>query len=271
MVKEIDTEKDVRIDIQTCSPSISPSQIFTNTIMYVDFSSSAIENAGCYHPTLGYWGFHERIFIGRSDGVILKYFDVPSDITDIPANEMGKGEVYSVSWDNPEWSNHPYYAAAATSVDRLWKETIYEHTYLNEDLYLINLKDSTYLKLAEVTDTSKTSQENILWPYVWIETPANFIEDPHWLDPYKADVRKRAYNKNRTSTINVKNNHISVDGDKITQIRLFSYNGQLLWSRKYPKSQHSVILPSELVAGKLLICNITLSSGKNISAPVSFL
>jgi len=272
LVKEIGTDKDVRVDIQTCSPSISSSRIFTNTIMYIDFSSSAIENAGCYHPKLGYWGFHQRIFIGNSDGVILKYFDVPSNIPDIPAEEMGKGEVYDVSWDNPEWSNHPYYAAAATNVDRLWKETIYEHTYLNEGLYLINLKDSTYLKLAEVTDTTKTSNENILWPYVWIETPANFaeMEDPYWLS-HNVGVRKRSYDKNRAPTINVKNNHLRVDGEQITQIRLFSYDGRLLWAHKYPKSQHTVLLPSELIAGKLLICNITLSSGKNISAPVSFL
>jgi len=269
-VKEIGTDRDVKVDIQTCSPSISTSRIFTNTIMYIDFSSSAIENAGCYHPTLGYWDFHQRIFIGKHDGEILKYFDVPTDmIVEIPADEMGKGEVYSVAWDNPEWSNHPYYATAATNVDRLWKKTLYEHVYLNEELYLINLKDSMYLKLAEITDTTRSSQENILWPFVWIETPENFadIEDPDWLGPSD----KENDSISQPFRLIVQKNQIRVVGDQITKIRLFFHNGRLLWSRKYPEAQHTVILPSELVARKLLICTIELSSGKKISTPVSFL
>jgi hypothetical protein len=273
LVQNLETNDNVRLDLQTCNPSISSSRIFTNTMMYIDFSSSAIENAGCYHPVLGYWDVHQRIFIGRSDGAILRYYDAPQDmISEIPESEMGKGEASSVNWNHPEWSNHPYYATALTHVTRLWKKTMYERTYHNEGLYIINLKDSAYLKIVEITDTSFNSTETLKWPWVWIETPSNFaeIEDPNWLEK-PISIKKRNYSKNLSAKLNIKNNLLQIDGDQIRQIRLFSHNGRLLWSRKYPNAQHAVILPSELVAGKLLIGNIALSSGRNISVPVSFL
>lgn len=273
LVKNLETNSDVHLDLQTCNPSISSSRRFTNLMMYFDFSSSAIENAGCYHPVLGYWDIHQRIFIGRNDGVILRYYDAPQDkIIEMPESEMGKGEASSVNWNHPEWSNHPYYATALTYVTRLWKKTMYERTYHNEGLYIINLKDSAYLKLAEITDTSFTSTETFKWPWVWIETPSNFaeIEDPNWLEP-SISIKKRTYSKNLSANLNFKHNLLQVDGDQIKQIRLFSHNGRLLWSRKYPIARHTVILPSELVVGKLVICDIALNSGKNISTPVSFL
>lgn len=263
----------MRLDLQTCNPSISSSRIFTNTMMYIDFSSSAIENAGSYHPVLGYWDIHQRIFIGRSDGVILRYYDAPQDkISEIPESEMGKGEAYSVNWNHPEWSNHPYYATALSYVTRLWKKTMYERTYHNEGLYIINLKDSAYLKIVEITDTSYTSTETLKWPWVWIETPSNFaeIEDPYWLVK-PVSIKKRNYSKSLSAKLNIKNNLLQVDGDQIMQIRLFSHNGRLLWSGKYPKAQSTVILPSALITGKLLICDIALSSGRNISTAISFI
>lgn len=272
-VKKIDTNEKVLIDIQTCNPSISSSRIFTNTMMYVDFSSAAIENAECYHPTLGYWDTHQRIFIGRNDGTILKYYDAPQDaVKEVPTTEMGKGEVYSVTWNHPEWTNHPYYATATINVDRLWKETIYQHTYRNEGLYLINLKDSSYLKLVEVSDTSKASTENILWPWIWIETPSNFaeIEDPNWLAP-SISIKKRNYSHKLSSNIHFNKNLIKVDGELITQIRLFSHDGRQLWSQRYPNGQNTALLPLGLISGKLVLCDIALKSGKSISRPVSFM
>ncbi len=272
LVKNINTNSDVQIDLQTCNPSISSSRRFTNAMMYFDFSSSTIEDAGCFHPVLGYWDTHQRIFIGRNDGVILRYYDAPQDlIIEIPESEMGKGEAYSVNWNHPEWSNHPYYATALTYVTRLWKKTMYERTYHNEGLYIINLKDSTYLKLVETTDTSFTSTETLKWPWVWIETPADFaeIEDPNWLEP-SISVKKRTYNKKLSAGFNIKNNLLKVDGDQITQIRLFSHDGRLLWSQKYSIAQNSVLLPSRLISRKLVLCDIALNSGRSISAPVSF-
>ncbi len=273
LVKNLETNNDERLDLQTCNPSISSSRKFTNVMMYFDFSSSAIENAGCYHPVLGYWDIHQRIFIGRNDGAILRHYDAPQDlINEIPDSEMGKGEASSVNWNHPEWSNHPYYATALTYVTRLWKKTMYERTYHNEGLYVINLKDSAYLKLVEVTDTSFTSTETFKWPWVWIETPANFseIEDPNWLAP-SSSVKKRTYSKNLSAKLNIKNNLLQVDGDQIKQIRLFSHDGRLLWSQKYSKAQNLVHLPLKALSGKLVLCDIALNSGRNISAPVSFL
>lgn len=258
-VKKQSTGKDTTFDLQTCNPSVSSSRIFTNTMMYFDFSSGDISDAGCSNPVLGDWEQHQRIFISRYNGDIMKIFDAPID--GIAEKAEGKGEIYYIKWSNPEWSNHPYYATALAQVDRLWKETVFKHSYHNEWLYLINLKDSVYLKLAEVTDTTKTSTESMLWPWVWVETPSNFSEDPTWLGT-PISVKKRAHVKELSSKFQIRNNLLKIKSDRIIQIRLFTHDGRILWSKSFKKGQNEVLLPSEIISGKVVLCDITLDSGK---------
>jgi len=185
------TNADTFVAVGACNMSRSASRIFTNVMLFYDFSSSAINNAGCYHPILGTWKQHEKLFISRYDSEDMKVFDMPADRNLVPiSNAQGTGEAIEKEWYNPEWSNHPYFAAACLSIDRLWlKNGNYEHTYNTESIYLVNLKDSLYVKLVESADTSYASVAQFNHPYAWVEVPAGFQEDNTWL---KSTIWERA-------------------------------------------------------------------------------
>jgi len=171
------------ITIGTCNISRPASRIFTNTMLYFDFGSALIKAAGCYHPLLGSWKMHEKLFISRYDGEDLRVFDMPSDQPVIPvAQATGIGEVVGKAWDNPEWSNHPYYAAANLIVSREFKVSSgWQQTTNHEAIYLVNLKDSSYVRLVATTDTAITSTNSFLYPFLWVDTLAGFKEDTTWL------------------------------------------------------------------------------------------
>jgi hypothetical protein len=156
---------------QACNSSVSSSRIFTNAMMYFDFG-------GNFAPLGGIWGVHERLFISRNDGSVLRYFAVPADIP-VDANGPGNGEVTSVEWNYPEWSNYPYFAAATTQLERYWASG---SAYLaNEIVYGLDLRQSARnTRLVASTDTvaGSVSFRN---PWVWVEVPAGFSEDPSWL------------------------------------------------------------------------------------------
>jgi hypothetical protein len=177
------TDADTAVAIGTCNISRSASRVFTNTMLYFDFSSAPIKAAGCFHPLLRPWKTHEKLFISRYDAQDLKVFDMPSDRPVIPANSAEKGEVIAKEWNLPEWSNHPYYATACLLLDRLYKVSLtsYKHTQNNETVYGINLKDSVYVKLVETTDTALSSAVDIKYPFMWVDIPAGFTEDTTWL------------------------------------------------------------------------------------------
>ena len=171
------------VPVGTCNISRPASRIFTNTMLYFDFGSGAIKSAGCYQPLLGSWGMYEKLFISRYDGEDLKVFDMPADVVLIPAAQaIGVGEPTIKEWDNPEWSNHPYYAVANLLIDRLFKvNNAWQHTTNHESIYLVDLKDSTFTRLIETTDTTVSSTTSFLYPFVWVDTVAGFKEDTAWL------------------------------------------------------------------------------------------
>jgi hypothetical protein len=182
-VKKNGTAIDTFVTIGTCNVSRSASRVFTNTMLYFDFSSAPIKAAGCNHPLLGTWKAHEKLFISRFDGEDLKTFNVPADRPVIPvADAEGKGEAVKKEWENPEWSTHPYYAAASMMVDRLFDRSgSWEHTTNLEAVYLVDLKDSTYVKLVESTDSTFESTTTLTYPFVWVDVANNFAEDTAWL------------------------------------------------------------------------------------------
>ncbi|HMD69213.1 MAG TPA: T9SS type A sorting domain-containing protein [Chitinivibrionales bacterium] len=182
-VKKNGTNIDTFVTVGACNPSRSASRIFTNTMMYYDFSSLAITAAKCFHPLLGTWGEHQLLFISRYDAEDLRVYNTPAERTIIPVDSTkGIGEAFGKEWHNPEWSNHPYYAVSGLSVDREWLVggTWYQPDK-SESIYLIDLKDSLCLKLIESTDTSFTSVVDFQNPFLWVEVPAGFQEDTTWL------------------------------------------------------------------------------------------
>jgi hypothetical protein len=182
-VKKKGTNIDTFVTIQTCNPSRSASRIFTNTMLYYDFSSAPITSAKCFHPLLGTWGVHQLLFISRYDAEDLRVYTMPADRPIVPVSSAkGLGEAVAKEWNNPEWSNHPYYAVASLLVDRIWSVAGgWDYTYNSESIYLVNLKDSLYVKLIESTDTSYTSAISFANPFLWVEVPAGFQEDTTWL------------------------------------------------------------------------------------------
>jgi hypothetical protein len=152
-------------------------------MLFFDFSSSAITGAKCYHPLLGTWGEHQLLFLSRYDAEDLRVYNMPADRLIVPlASAQGLGEAVGKQWNNPEWSNHPYYAVASLLVDRLFAVSGgWNHTKNTESIYLVNLKDSVYIKLVESTDTSSTSTITFANPFVWVQVPDGFQEDTTWL------------------------------------------------------------------------------------------
>jgi hypothetical protein len=128
-------------------------------------------------------------------------------------------------WYYPEWSNHPYYAAASLNIDRLWlKSGNWAHTYNTESIYLVGLKDSTYVKLIESTDTSSASATSFIYPWVWVEKSAGFEEDPAWLAKtiwQSSGVRNPFGNPKRWTSAKA-----ILSDPLITGISLFNHSGR---------------------------------------------
>ena len=80
------------VPVGTCNISRSASRVFTNAMLFFDFGSAAIRNAGCFHPLLGTWLMHEKLFISRYDQEDLAVFAMPADRPYIPlAQAIGIG------------------------------------------------------------------------------------------------------------------------------------------------------------------------------------
>jgi hypothetical protein len=182
-VKKTATGADTSVALVACNLSRSASVFFPDNTLYIDFSSLAIKNAGCFHPLLGEWGVHGKLFISRYDGEDLRVFDMPSDHPLVSEEAArGGGEPVSEAWEYPEWSNHPYYAAAALYVQRVFAvDGTWETTDNIEALYLVDLKDSVFLRLLETSDTSFASTTNLASPFLWVEKTPAFREDSTWL------------------------------------------------------------------------------------------
>lgn len=235
-VKKTFDNRDTSIALQTCNPSISTSQRFPDAMMYYDFSSETIENAKCISKEFGIWGQHQRIFISRANGSIVKYFDPPATDYPLIPEPVGKGEVVGLNWSNPEWSNHPYYAASGLLLYRSWKiANAFDVKGKCEAIYLLNLYDSTYIKLLEIDSISSDNKSFIEYPFIWVATPDNFgsIEDQFWLDnPIK--VIKNEMIKNGTNY--TKHFRISDGVFKskvpVKQLDVFLLNGKQIFSFK---------------------------------------
>jgi hypothetical protein len=256
-VKTVASDPDTfnMVPVGTCNTSRSASRVFTNTMLFFDFGSGTISSAKCYHPLLGTWLVHEKLFISRLDGEDLQVFSTPADRPTIPvAQAVGTGEAISKAWDNPEWSNHPYFGVANLIVERIFRvNTAWERTKNHESIYLLDLKDSTYVKLVETTDTAVASASTFLYPFVWVEVPAAFKEDSTWLA--KTIWEKAGVPVSGVPTIGVKRfpivNHgayapVSLWANaKATRIVVYSVLGQELAS--VTKTAHQEINPEKFL------------------------
>ena len=225
-VKKIGTDIDTFVSVGTCNISRSASRVFTNTMLYYDFGSGALTNANCYHPILGSWPEHSLLFISRSDSEDLKIFRMPAERKLVStANAQGLGEAVGKERYYPEWSNHPYYAAACLNIDRLWlKSGNWEHTYNTESIYMVGLRDSQYVKLLESTDTSFASTTSFIYPWIWVEMPAGFQEDSSWLA--KTIWQSSAGKNPCCNPKRLTSSKVNLSDPLITGISLFNLSGR---------------------------------------------
>jgi hypothetical protein len=226
-VKKIGTDIDTFVSIGTCNISRSASRVFTNTMLYYDKGSQAVTAAKCYNPILGTWLAHTLLFISRYDAEDLKVFAMPADRKLVPIPDaQGLGEAVGKEWAYPEWSNHPYYAAASLFIKRIWlqSDSSWKETQTVESIYLVGLKDSVYVKLIESADTSKTSTTSFKNPFIWVEIPAGFQEDSTWLAKTiweRSGVVNPFRERKRIMTTNS-----LLSGPQVTEISLFSLLGR---------------------------------------------
>ena len=141
-------------------------------MMYLDFGLPSQYT----HHYLGSWGFHKRIFIADTTGNILKYYDFPDSLMPVSRNT-----ITSCCWTHCKWAvNHPYFAVSGNLTSRYFKQSN-SASYLCEDIYLIDLRSGTYLKLVESVNNSVDSDVNLQWPSLWVDMPGAFTEDAAWL------------------------------------------------------------------------------------------
>ncbi len=167
--------------VQSCNASISSSRKTTNTMMFLtEETSSPNLNGG--KP----WDEWQAILISDMAKHLVKGYMYPASFKS--PLETDPKSISNVKWHHPEWSNHPYFAAATLNVDRFFKSAAgFDNTNFQERIYLLNLKDSSYLEVLR-PDAIKTTGKafdasGVYWPWLWVEVPAGFTEADGWLSP----------------------------------------------------------------------------------------
>jgi formylglycine-generating enzyme required for sulfatase activity len=145
---------------QVCNVSLTSSFEHPDELLFLDFGYSGTSTI-VKKP----YGFHSELFRCNSQTQqfthVERWYEVPEGFSE---------------WDDVRWSNHPDFAAAVAKS---------EGSGSVASLFIINLKDSTYLKVA--------TGDGVCAPFLWID-PGVLSEQP---DPYssfaKYDVAVRVY------------------------------------------------------------------------------
>lgn len=249
------TQADTIINPQCCNGSISSSGIFTNVMLYMDYGLPVQYT----HTVLGSWGFHQRIFVGSSQGDIIRWYDFPDSL--IPASHAN---VSAYGWTHSEWSvNHPYYGVASNLISRYFPNGAgYSSTYLCEDLYAMNLKTASYLKLVESTDNTLNTATNMQWPGLWIGLPASFMEDSTWLS-HQSPVRKGPEVRAGVKRNVWISGHSVYSAEPVLLLNCFNPAGKLLFRKKYDGRTCSIRLEGTVPAGAFIL-EVTTGSGSQV-------
>ncbi len=168
----------ITLGTQGCNASISSSRNATNTLMYLNTTGShALVNGGKV------WGEWEAILISNSLKQLVKGYMFPASPV-IPL-ETVPPSFTKAKWHHSEWSNHPYFGVATLNAERYFESGgKFINTGFQERIYLINLKDSSYLEVLRPDKVAYSGREfgGFFWPWLWIQVPNGFVEDPAWLN-----------------------------------------------------------------------------------------
>jgi hypothetical protein len=227
---------------QVCNPSVSSSRLYPGAMMYLDFGSS-----NRYHDFINKseapWNVHQIIMIGDYSGKIVRYFNLPSDITRITVSKAGELknsgieggaiiETASNTYEFPEWSTHPCFGVSCVQTDRLWwKDGSYkgdpssdtEMRLRNEYIYGINLNTGNNIRLIHTSDTLYGRTTNFRWAGLWVDTATSDKEEAGWLG--RTAIRK---GNSSEKPLQGRRMAISLDGNLLTSeegiIRIDLYN-----------------------------------------------
>jgi hypothetical protein len=210
---------------QCCNPSVTPSKLHPERMMYMDFGS-----ASKYHDVIknnqAPWYIHEIVFMGDYSGRILMHFPQPAEIPKITTTEAiarrdaggdggaiigGNGNTYEF----PEWSNHPYYAVVTVQTDRLWwtggtwagEPSTDVSRRRAEYIYLIDLKNKQMMRVMHSADTLQGRTLSYKWPWLWVEVPEGFVEE----EISSIHGRQPAKHSRRSSNMSV----VKFDGESV--------------------------------------------------------
>lgn len=169
---------------QACNVSVSESRLFNDRAMYLTTG----DHDSRIRPDTS-WRQWQIIFISDYAKEVVRYYRSPTTFKFDPQTPDTSDRLVSIFWHHPEWSNHPYFAAATVNIDRAYYvNQMWEHTQYQERLDIINLRDSLYLEVLRpqsqvyVYNPSKYDPiSGILWPWLWVQTPNDLQEDSLWL------------------------------------------------------------------------------------------
>ncbi|NLE01581.1 MAG: hypothetical protein GX640_17085, partial [Fibrobacter sp.] len=201
---------------QACNVSITSSRINFDRAMYLTMGDNNPSiNSG--QP----WKQWQLIFISDIHKKVVRYYKYPTTFKHDPQTTpvASMKNLGSLCWHHPEWSNHPYFATATLNVNRYFNigtedDPEYANTDYQERLYLINLKDSTYLEVLRphpqiltYNPSQISTASGIFWPWLWVQIPSNFQEMP------------LAVKQPKKNSSNVSSNLIKINGTRISSLK----------------------------------------------------
>jgi hypothetical protein len=269
------TVRDTVVALSGCNPSRSPSAIFTDAMMFLDFGTPRLQAFGAQYPALGLWGVHAALFISRygtwTHGIDTRCYWPPAEVHVYDPEDpavIGQGEIVGMEWNHPEWSNHPYFATASLVLTRVYfTGGNWTSIPRAERLYLIDLRDGGLVKLLEAADTTIMADISVKNPFLWVKVPSNFKEDSSWLAGVKLTPRPLSVLPSFASQSadgEVELSHgLLTSSSRISQVEVFSVLGQQIY-RIRPQEPRSVRLSSygPFRPGVYFI-NVELSGGRN--------
>jgi hypothetical protein len=221
---------------QACNASITSSRTNTNVMMFLDF--------GGYKVIPGFndnkpWDQWKIIFVANGNKELLRYYLAPALDSLTPYEIAHPTSTHYLDssytrWHHPEWSNHPYFAASAIYLRRLWGQGsngIWNATEKQERIAFIDLRESNrYLQVVgpeatELSYSTAKSSTGLFWPWLWVKVPSNFIETPNWISSsgVKPGHHMTAPIDNG---VRMQSSLLVATGKKIIRVEIFQSNGK---------------------------------------------
>jgi uncharacterized protein (TIGR02171 family) len=135
--------KDSTGSTQVCNVSMSQDTAYPSRCLFLDFGCNTVSTL-----TQCSYGIHQYLFIGDFTGRIIAWYNCPA------------GES---SWNFPEWSNAPSFAAASGCNSGQDANA----------LYFVNIQNGNYLQVAQGTELENSS----LWVGNIVQFPQNISAD----------------------------------------------------------------------------------------------